>query len=86
MKTTKAVLSGSSDGISATEKIFKLTWQGGNLQWVTLQQELKFPRPNINSDLPTCAVLHHSKDHNSIDFVIMLHVVHEGELTTSLLF
>ena len=31
-------------GSSGTVKIFKLTWQGEHLQWVLLQQELKFPR------------------------------------------
>ena len=29
---------------SFTEKIYKLTWQGEHLQWVTLPQKLKYPR------------------------------------------
>ena len=42
--SNQAVVIGCSDGTSATEKIFKLTWQDENLQWVTLQQKLNFPR------------------------------------------
>ena len=45
--SNQAILLGCSDvidGSSVTAKIFKLTWQGEHLQWVTLQQELKFPR------------------------------------------
>ena len=36
--------SDTEDGSTATGNIFKLTWLGDQLQWVTLQKKLKFPR------------------------------------------
>ena len=41
----EAVLIGCNDGNkNGLEKIFKLTWQGDQLRWDTLSQELKYPR------------------------------------------
>ena len=38
--------SDSPDGSTATDKIFKLSWQGGYLNWITIEKKLKFPRTN----------------------------------------
>ena len=41
----EAVLIGCNDGNkNGLEKIFKVSWQGDELQWETLDQELKYPR------------------------------------------
>ena len=41
----EAVLVGCEDeNLDFTEKIYKLTWQGEHLNWVTMAQELKYPR------------------------------------------
>ena len=42
----EAILVGCFDAsmTAATEKIYKLTWQGEHLQWVTLPQMLKYAR------------------------------------------
>ena len=45
----EALLIGCSDTPSestATDKIFKLSWQGGYLNWITIEKKLKFPRTN----------------------------------------
>ena len=39
----EVVLMGCYNG-SHSENIYKLTWQGENLEWVTLPQKLKYPR------------------------------------------
>ena len=41
----EAVLVGCVDeNHDITEKIYKLTWQGEHLKWVTMVQKLKYPR------------------------------------------
>ena len=41
----EAVLIGCNDGNkNGLEKIFKVSWQGDELEWETLDQELKYPR------------------------------------------
>ena len=40
---SEAVLVGCYNG-SYSESIYKLTWQGEHLQWVTLPEKLKYPR------------------------------------------
>ena len=43
--SNEAVLIGCNDGNkNGLEKIFKITWQGDDLEWETLSQELKYPR------------------------------------------
>ena len=43
-KGDEIIYVGCNDGDDLTAEIFKLTWQGENLQWVVLPQKLKYPR------------------------------------------
>ena len=42
----EVILLGCENDTSATDSIYKITWQGEDLQWETLPQKLKYPRSN----------------------------------------
>ena len=42
----EVILLGCENDTSATDSIYKITWQGEDLQWEILPQKLKYPRSN----------------------------------------